>query len=296
MTDYGRDLEFGVSVEPLADPPDWAARVAKAADRAGLDLVGIQDHPYQRRFLDTLTLISTLVPITERVRFFPDVANLPLRPPAMLAKAAASLDVLSGGRVEMGLGAGAFWDAVVGMGGPRRSPGEAVRSVEEAIEVMRLVWSDERSLRFDGEIYSLKGMRPGPRPVHDIGIWVGAYGPRMLKLIGKLADGWVPSLGYAPPGRLHEMNRRIDEGAAEAGRAPKEIRRAYNLSGSIGAGGERSLDGPVSKWVETLTGFALEHGMDTFIYWPSQDHERQVEVFANEVVPAVREAVQAGRT
>src|ERR687889_1980754 len=149
MADYGRDLEFGASVEPLAEPPDWAARMAKAADRAGLDLVGIQDHPYQRRLLHTWTLISTLVPVTERVRFFPDVANLPLRPPAMLAKAAASLDVLSGGRVEMGLGAGAFWDAIQAMGGPRRGPGEAVLSVEEAIHVMRLMWSEERSVRFD---------------------------------------------------------------------------------------------------------------------------------------------------
>ena len=296
MTDYGKDLEFGVSVEPLADPADWAARVATAADRAVLDLVGIQDHPYQRRFLDTWTLISTLVPVTGRVRFFPDVANLPLRPPAMLAKAAASLDVLSGGRIEMGLGAGAFWDAVVGMGGPRRSPGEAVRSVEEAIQVMRLVWSDERSLRFEGEFYSLKGMRPGPHPVHNVGIWVGAYGPRMLNLIGRLGDGWVPSHGYSPPERLPEMQRRIDEGAAEAGRAPEEIRRAYNLSGNIGAGGEGPLDGPASSWVETLTGFALEHGMDTFIYWPSQDQEWQTEVFANEIAPAVREAVEAGRS
>ena len=142
MTDYGRDLEFGVSAEPLADPPDHTAKIVRAADRAGLDLVGIQDHPYQRRFLDTWTLISTLVPVTERVRFFPDVANLPLRPPAMLAKAAASLDVLSDGRVEIGLGAGSFWDAIVAMDGPRRSPAEAVRSVEEAIKVMRLVWSE----------------------------------------------------------------------------------------------------------------------------------------------------------
>ena len=294
--DYGRELEFGVSVVPLADPPDWAARIVVAGDRAGLDLVGIQDHPYQRRFLDTWTLISTLVPVTERVRFFPDVASLPLRPPAMLAKAAASLDVLSGGRVEMGLGAGAFWDAIVAMDGPRRSPGEAVRSVEEAIKVMRLVWSDERSLRFEGEIYSLRGMRPGPRPVHEIGIWVGAYGPRMLALIGRLADGWIPSYGYSPPERIPEMQRRIDRGAERAGREAARIRRAYNLSGRIGEGGDGPLDGPISQWVEELTRFALELGMDTFIYWPQDDHVRQVEVFAQEIVPAVREAVAAERS
>jgi alkanesulfonate monooxygenase SsuD/methylene tetrahydromethanopterin reductase-like flavin-dependent oxidoreductase (luciferase family) len=296
VPDYGRDLEFGASVEPLADPPDWAARVAVAADRAGLDLLGIQDHPYQRRFLDTWTLISTLVPLTERLRFFPDVACLPLRPPAMLAKAAESLDVLSGGRVEMGLGAGAFWDAIVAMDGPRRSPGEAVRSVEEAIKVMRLVWSEERSVRFGGEIYTLKGVKPGPHPVHDIGIWVGAGGPRMLGLIGRLADGWVPSMGWAPPERLPGLHERIDEAASKAGREPGEIRRVYNISGRIGAEGEGRMVGPVSLWVEEISRFALESGMDTFIYWPSEDRERQVELFASEVVPVVREAVAAERS
>jgi alkanesulfonate monooxygenase SsuD/methylene tetrahydromethanopterin reductase-like flavin-dependent oxidoreductase (luciferase family) len=295
MGDYGRNLEFGASVEPLAAPPDWAARVARVADRAGLDLVGIQDHPYQRRFFDTWTLISTLVPVTERVRFFPDVANLPLRPPAMLAKAAASLDLLSGGRVEMGLGAGAFWEAVVAMDGPKRSPGEAVRATEEAIQVMRLIWNEERSLRFDGEFYSLKGMRPGPHPTHPIGIWVGAYGPRMLSLIGRLADGWVPSLGYASPEKLPEMQGRIDEAAADAGREPEEIRRVYNVNGRIGDEHRGLLDGPVEHWVEELTRFAVEFGMDTFIYWPSEDHARQVELFADEVVPAVREAVTEER-
>jgi alkanesulfonate monooxygenase SsuD/methylene tetrahydromethanopterin reductase-like flavin-dependent oxidoreductase (luciferase family) len=241
-------------------------------------------------------LISTLVPVTERIRFFLDVANLPLRPPAMLAKAAASLDVLSEGRVEMGLGAGAFWDAVVAMDGPRRSPGEAVQATEEAIQVMRLVWSDKRSLRFDGDFYSLRGMRPGPRPLHPIGIWVGAYGPRMLRLIGRLADGWVPSLGYSLPEKLPEMQERIDEAAVGAGREPKEIRRAYNVSGRIGSKGDGLLEGPAERWVEELTRLTVELGMDTFIYWPSEDYVRQVELFAGEVVPAVREAVAAERS
>jgi alkanesulfonate monooxygenase SsuD/methylene tetrahydromethanopterin reductase-like flavin-dependent oxidoreductase (luciferase family) len=87
------------------------------ADELGLDLIGIQDHPYQWRFLDTWSLIGDLLARTERIRFFPDVANLPLRGPAMMAKQAASLDVLAGGRFELGLGAGAFWEAIGAAGG-----------------------------------------------------------------------------------------------------------------------------------------------------------------------------------
>src|SRR3954462_5427354 len=121
-------LLVGVFVVPdAADPAQTLAQI-EAADAGGLDLVGIQDHPYQRRFLDTWTLLSYAAARTGRIRLVPDVANLPLRPPAaptppppppaVLAKAAASLDLLTGGRVELGLGAGAFWEAIGAMGGP----------------------------------------------------------------------------------------------------------------------------------------------------------------------------------
>ena len=126
-------LEFGLSITPTWLKLPEVLRLAQVADETGLDLIGIQDHPYQWRFYDAWTLIAYLAGRTSRVRFFPDVASLPLRPPAMLAKAAASLDVLSGGRLELGLGAGAFWDAIVAMGGPRRSPRQAVQAIEEAI-------------------------------------------------------------------------------------------------------------------------------------------------------------------
>jgi alkanesulfonate monooxygenase SsuD/methylene tetrahydromethanopterin reductase-like flavin-dependent oxidoreductase (luciferase family) len=118
----------------------------------------------------------------------------------------------------------------------------------------------------------------------------------MLDLIGRCADGWVPSMGWATPERLPAMHERIDEGVERAGREPGEIRRVYNISGNVGDEGEGLLEGPVSKWVETLTRFVLEFGMDTFIYWPSEERERQVELFAAEVAPAVREAVAAERS
>jgi alkanesulfonate monooxygenase SsuD/methylene tetrahydromethanopterin reductase-like flavin-dependent oxidoreductase (luciferase family) len=289
-----RTLQFGANIDPSADQFEPAVRLARVADDLGFDLIGIQDHPYQRRFLDTWSLIAALIPQTERVRFFANVSNLPLRPPAMLAKAAASLDVMSGGRMELGLGAGGFWDAIAAMGGPRRSPAEALEALDEAISVIRMVWSGERGLKIAGKHYRLQGLNSGPVPVHDMEIWVGGYRPRMLALIGRVADGWIPSLPYAPPEEIPEAQRRIDRAAIEAGRDPGAIHRIYNLSGRIAAGPARALlDGPSAHWVETLTTFAVELRMDTFMFWPAEDPERQLEVFAKEVAPGVRAASRA---
>lgn len=300
MNAQAKDLRFGISIVPMADSPRSALGLARTADETGLDLVAVQDHPYQSRLLDSWTLISVLAAETERVRLFPSVANLPLRPPAMLAKAAASLDILSGGRVEMGLGAGDLWDAISAMGGPRRSPGEALRSVREAMEVMRLVWSADRSARYDGEFYSLNGVRPGPRPAHDMGIWLGSQGPRMLGLTGKLADGWVaPIPSYLLYERWEESQGRIDASAREAGRDPADVLRIANIPGSItGSGGRRPggsdpLVGDSDFWAETLADWALEFRFDGFVFWPSEDPEVQTRRFGEEVAPAVREAVDA---
>ena len=240
--------------------------------------------------------MPTLLAETERLRVFPDVANLPLRPPAVLAKQAASLDVLSRGRFELGLGAGGFRDAVAAMGGPRRSDHEAFEALREAIDVIRLVWSGERTVSYEGEHYRVAGLHPGPPPAHRIGIWLGALRPRSLALVGRAADGWVPSLRYAPPEDVPALRARIDRAAVEAGRDPAEIRRVYNVHGLVVDGhAEGLLLGPPELWVETLTGFALELGFDTFVFWPSEDELRQLERFATEVVPAVRAEVERAR-
>jgi alkanesulfonate monooxygenase SsuD/methylene tetrahydromethanopterin reductase-like flavin-dependent oxidoreductase (luciferase family) len=287
-----RAPRFGLFLVPNAAEYSDLLRQAAAAERGGLDLIGIQDHPYQRRFLDTFALIGDLLARTERLLIFPDVANLPLRPPATLAKLAASLDVMSGGRFELGLGAGAFWDGVAAMGGPRRAPGESVEALEEAIELIRRYWSGERTIAYEGRHYRVAGLHPGPPPAHDIGIWIGAYKPRMLDLTGRLADGWLPSYGGAPPEAVPEMAKRLDEGAARAGRDRSAIRRLYNVTGTIADGPVRDrLNGPPDHWVETLTGFVRELGFDSFIFRPEDDVLGQIERFAQEVAPGVREAV-----
>jgi len=296
MADYGRRLELGFSVVPEAEGIDEIRALVAQGDAAGLDVLGIQDHPYQRRFLETWALIADLLARTERLRVFPDVANLPLRLPAMIAKQAASLDVLSGGRFELGLGAGTFWEGIAAMGGPARGGRESLEALEEAIRIIRLCWSGERSISFEGRHYSVSGLHPGPPPAHPIGIWIGAYKPRILGLVGRLADGWVPSLPYAPPPEVPAMQARIDEAAAEAGRDPAEIRRVYNVIGEIAdAGSGDVFAGPVAFWVETLTGFVLELGFDTLVFWPSGDKRRQLALFTEEVAPAVRGEVARAR-
>jgi alkanesulfonate monooxygenase SsuD/methylene tetrahydromethanopterin reductase-like flavin-dependent oxidoreductase (luciferase family) len=136
---------------------------------------------------------------TGRVRLLPDVANLPLRPPAALARSAATLDLLRGGRVELGLGAGYFLDAIAAMGGPRRSAAENVDALEEAIAVIRALWAPGPPVRLEGRYYRLDGAEPGPPPAHPIGIWVGAYKRRMLELTGRTADGGSRASATPPP-------------------------------------------------------------------------------------------------
>jgi alkanesulfonate monooxygenase SsuD/methylene tetrahydromethanopterin reductase-like flavin-dependent oxidoreductase (luciferase family) len=275
--DYGSQVRFGVFIIPDATQPHRPLELAMLADELGFDVIGVQDHPYQRRFYDTWTLLVAMTMRTSRISVFPDVANLPLRPPAVLAKAAASLDILSGGRLELGLGAGGFWDAIKAMGGPVRTPGESVAALDEAIQVIRMMWSGARGLRFDGKFYQLAGVQSGPVPAHPIGIWVGAVKPRMLSLIGRMADGWVPSLGYLQPSDLAEGNKRIDEAATAAGRDPKSIRRILNAG---------------FQPADALVALTLDYGMDTFLISEDPDGMRR---FAREVAPRVREQVESLR-
>jgi alkanesulfonate monooxygenase SsuD/methylene tetrahydromethanopterin reductase-like flavin-dependent oxidoreductase (luciferase family)/hemerythrin-like domain-containing protein len=287
VPDYGHELKFGVFVTPTAAAHEQVVRTAVTADVLGLDSVSIQDHPYQRAFLDTWTLLTHLAAHTERVHLFPNVANLPLRHPAVLARSAATLDILSNGRAELGLGAGAFWDAIAALGGPRRTAGEAVEALAEAVAVIRALWAPGRTPRLGGAHYSLEGAKSGPFPVHDLGIYLGAYKPRMLRLTGRVADGWLPSSGYLPPSDLAAANKMIDEAALAAGRDPADVVRLYNLSGDFA--------GQTHAWVEQLAELALEEGMSHFVLAVDLGDDRALRRFAEEVAPAVRELVTEER-
>ncbi|MFI5938407.1 LLM class flavin-dependent oxidoreductase [Actinoplanes sp. NPDC051494] len=278
MTDYGHDLLFGTFITPTAQPAEQAVELAVVADRAGLDLATFQDHPYLSRFHDTWTLISYAASRTDRIKLSGNVLSLPLRQPAVLARAHASLDRLTGGRIELALGAGAFWDGIEAMGGRRLTPGQSVVALGEAIGVIREVWAGR-----------------GPGPAHDMSIWVGAYKPRMLRLVGRAADGVLPSLSYLEggPGDYAEINKHIDGSAEAAGRDPRRVRRLLNINGTFSGLGRSFLNGPAEQWAEDLAGLTLEHGVSAFIL--ASDDPAAIEEFAADVAPAVRELVAAER-
>jgi alkanesulfonate monooxygenase SsuD/methylene tetrahydromethanopterin reductase-like flavin-dependent oxidoreductase (luciferase family) len=281
MRDYGHPLRFGSFITPVNSPASAPVRLAVLSEELGLDLVTFQDHPYQASFLDTWTLLSWAGAHTERVQLSGNVLNLPLRQPAVLARSAASLDLLSGGRVSLGIGAGGFWDAIEAMGGRRLAPGQAVDALGEAIEVIRGIWdaADRRALRVEGDYYRVAGAKRGPAPAHEIPVWVGAYKSRMLRLVGRKADGWLPSLPYLQPGDLRRGNQVIDEAATAAGRDPREITRLLNVT--------------PRETADDLVSLALEEGIGTFIVMG--DDADALRRFATETVPEVRERVTAAR-
>jgi alkanesulfonate monooxygenase SsuD/methylene tetrahydromethanopterin reductase-like flavin-dependent oxidoreductase (luciferase family)/hemerythrin-like domain-containing protein len=284
--DYGHDIEFGVFLRPAAQSADQVIALSVLAEEAGYDLVTFTDHPYAPGLLDAWTLMSFVAGRTGRVRLAANVLSLPLRPPAVLAQAVASLDILSHGRAELGIGAGMAWDAIEAMGGRRLDPGDSVDALEEGIHVIRELWDarEQGGARFEGKHYRLAGALRGPAPVHDISIWVGAYKPRMLGLVGRLGDGWLPTVAGLKPGDLAAGNAVIDAAAAGAGRDPHAIRRLLNLG---------AVDAPARETAADLARLALEDGIGTFIV--TVDDPRAMRYFASEVAPRVREAVEEAR-
>jgi alkanesulfonate monooxygenase SsuD/methylene tetrahydromethanopterin reductase-like flavin-dependent oxidoreductase (luciferase family) len=284
MPDYGHPLRFATFISPANSPAHRPVELGQLSERLGFDFVTFQDHPYKADFLDTWTLLSWAAARTERIGLSGNVLNLPLRqPPAVLARATASLDLLSGGRMSLGLGAGFYWDAVQAIGGRRLTPLQGVTALGEAIDVIRGIWDSDvpGTLNVEGEFYKVHGAERGPAPAHDIPIWLGAHKPKMQDLVGRKADGWLPSLPVMEPGGLPKGNAIIDDAARATGRDPRDITRLLNIF-------------PGQQTAEALAQMTLEDGVSTFIL--ASDEPDVLERFAAETIPAVREHVARGRT
>lgn len=267
---------------------------ARAAEAAGFDFVSASDHPGGTDpTYETWTMLSWIAASTSRIRVATRVLGVPYRHPAVVAKMADTLDRLSGGRLVLGLGGGSADHEfrAFGLGVP--SPRDKVDGLDEAIRIMRGLWS-QPGFTFSGRIYRTQAADIAPKPDHRIPVWLGTYGPRALAVTGRLADGWIPSLGYAPPERIPGMRDRVLAAAREAGRDPEEITCAYNLEVRVDERAEPDASrvaGPPGLVAERLVGFT-RLGFTAFNLKPfGPDRAEQVERLAREVIPAVTAGV-----
>ncbi|MFB7471019.1 LLM class flavin-dependent oxidoreductase [Kitasatospora sp. NPDC056184] len=278
--------------------------VVRQADRDGLDHFSLSDHPYFGGRVDAYAALGFLLGRTERISGLANVTNLPVRPAPLLARAVTSLSALSGGRVVLGMGAGGLWDRITDLGVERLAPGEAVEAFEEAIVLVKRLSGGGEPVTHEGRYYRVREIEPAP--VAAPPVWTGSNGPKSLAVTGRVADGWIP--GYAADWlseRYRSSRPVVDEAAAAVGRDPREIRTVYNLPGRITdrplAGtrdGERTwLGGSVDQWVDELTGAVLEHGASGFTLFAADQGSPDpltLGRWANEIAPAVREAVAKG--
>ncbi|WP_261564706.1 LLM class flavin-dependent oxidoreductase [Frankia gtarii] len=292
---------FGFGAHTGIDDGPELLRTAQQADRDGLDIFSLSDHPYIGGRLDAYASIGYILGGTRQIAGFANVSNLPTRPAPLLARAVTSLSVLSGGRIVLGLGAGGLWDRISDLGVPRLSPGDAVDAFEEAIVLIKKLSGGGPPVTYRGRFYQVNQIEPAPVPAPPV--WTGSVGPKSLAATGRVADGWIP--GHAADWRSDRYQQSrpvIDAAAAAVNRDPREIRTVFNLPGRItdrplaatrdGAG--RWIGGSPSQWVEELTGAVLEHQASGFILFsPSGSSQDIVSVgrWAHEIAPAVREAI-----
>jgi alkanesulfonate monooxygenase SsuD/methylene tetrahydromethanopterin reductase-like flavin-dependent oxidoreductase (luciferase family) len=296
----GQEVVFGFGAHSgIGDGPELL-RMVERADRDGLDLFSLSDHPYLGERLDAYATVGFVLGRTRRIAGFANVTNLPTRPAPMLARTVTSLSALSGGRVVLGMGAGGLWDRISAMGVPRLSPSDAVDAFEEAIVLVKKLSGGGPPVTFHGRHYQVDRIEPAP--VAAPPVWTGSVGRKSLAATGRVADGWIP--GHAADWRSERYRTSrpvIDEAAAAVGRDPREVRTVFNFPGRVTdkplpATRDRDgrwVGGSADQWVEELTGAVLEHGASGFmLFSPEGGTPDEVSVgrWANEIVPAVREA------
>ncbi|MEV0388398.1 LLM class flavin-dependent oxidoreductase [Nonomuraea sp. NPDC050643] len=252
--DHGHPLRFGALLTPDGDA---AVERARLSEELGYDLVVLRDAPAA---LDPWTLLSWAAARTSRIHLAAAVPTGDV--PALLGRAAASVDLLSGGRVTLLL------------------QGSAAH-LDEAIDVIRGVWAADRSpLHFDGRHHRLAGAERGPAPAHNIPIWI-AGPPDLAPLAARKADGWLPTSAATSAAGTVPGTALSAVAAAEAGRDPREI---ITLASVRPAPTLRAGD---------LLPLVLDEGVSTFLL--ETDDPAELRRFATDIVPALRAAVTCER-
>jgi probable F420-dependent oxidoreductase len=277
-------MRFGTSI-PLQTDAD-PAEEARTAEGLGFDFVSVTDHlPGKDPTFETWTALTWAAASTHRVKLLTNVLGLPYRHPSVLAKMAESLNRLSGGRLILGLGGGGNNEEFRALGLPVRTPREKVDSLSEALDIIKGIWT-ESPMSYDGGYYELHDALVTPKPGSPIPIWLGSYGPRSLRVLGRKADGWIPSYVFMPPDEAAKRIEIIRRVAKDAGRDPDGLTYAYNVGVKIGEGAasSRAIAGSSEQVAEKINGF-FEIGFTVINFWVGQDRREQLERIAKEVIP-----------
>ncbi|MEX0991664.1 MAG: LLM class flavin-dependent oxidoreductase [Actinomycetota bacterium] len=235
------DYSFPDEVAPVAF--ERVAEVAQVGERLGFSSVWISDHFFlslakygagdtRHGSLEPFTALAGLVSATDRIRLGTLVASAPFRHPAIVANMAATIDQLSGGRFDLGVGAGWFGDEFPAFGYPFETTGERFAELEDHLSVLDTLLGRERGpADLETDRFTLRGasIRPGPAGGEGIPIWLGAKGgPRSLSLAARFADGWNTAWRWTPPAYA-ERSAEADRACESIGRDPASLRRSVGL-------------------------------------------------------------------
>jgi alkanesulfonate monooxygenase SsuD/methylene tetrahydromethanopterin reductase-like flavin-dependent oxidoreductase (luciferase family) len=284
------DLLFGLGVPIAATPGSDPVGAAVRAERLGFDFISAADHPCGTQpSYETWTMLSWIAARTSRIRIATRVLGVPYRNPALTAKMAETFARLSGGRLILGLGGGHSDEEFRAFGMRAHTPGEKVQGLDEAVRIARGLWT-QPELSFAGRIHQTDRAPMEPKPAHPIPIWLGTFGPRALAVTGRVADGWIPSLGYAPVDRLPAMRAAVLAAAERAGRDPGAVTCALNAGVRLQRTADPDPDairGPARAVTDRLLGVVAD-GFTAFNFLLGDGE--QAERLAAEVIPAVRAA------
>lgn len=302
---------------PAREAFDAMLSAARLAETLGYDSVWLYDHfhsipppPRAIPVFECWTGMMALAQATERVRIGQMVTCAPYRNAAYLAKVSACIDVASNGRLEMGLGAGWYWDEFNAYGYGFPEPRERIGYLRDTVEILTRMWSQERAT-YEGRYASVKDAFCDPKPVQSPRppIWVGGAGEKLtLRVTARFAD--YANFG----GKPHEFARKRDilhEHCRAVGRDPAEITLTLHQDCLIApdeASLARKIEAHPSLWNEATDSYALGHlvgtperivermqeyatlGAGGFVLWfPDYLSMEGLELFAREVAPAVRE-------
>jgi alkanesulfonate monooxygenase SsuD/methylene tetrahydromethanopterin reductase-like flavin-dependent oxidoreductase (luciferase family) len=285
-------LLFGVNVPTAAGPGTDPVSYARRAEEVGFDFVSASDHPCGTNPTHEIwTMLSWIAAATSRIKVATRVLGVPYRSPAMVAKMAETLDRLSAGRLILGMGGGYSDEEFHAFGLRVPSPKEKIEGLEEAVRIVRGLWS-KPTFTYDGVHHRTVAADLEPKPEHDIPIWLGTFGRRSLAVTGRVADGWIPSLAFAPPEDIPKMHDRIVAAAEEVGRDPKEITFVYNvevrIDSTTDANSHVVSGSPEAVADELRTLIQLGFGgMNLMAVGPNLDE--QVERLGAELLPRLRD-------